>query len=128
MYLECARYLQLRIQRLVNSATSNEDSDNNDEDQTQDVSHLIRDHEDVESAAKRHINLLKEIYSKAEANDVHSTNLNLDQVDFLSSINEMEEAYQLLAGARKRGDCNSTLFIRWANLSHDMTTNGLPQN
>ena len=125
MYLECARYLQLRIQRLVNSATSNRDSDDDDEDQTQDVSYLIRDHEDVESAVKRHSNLLKEIYSKAEANNVHSTNLTLDQVDFLSSNNEMEEAYQLLAGAIKRGDCNSTLFIRWANLSDDMTTNGL---
>ena len=125
MYLECARYLQLRIRRLVEFAEADQDEDE-DEVPSEDVSYLLSENEDAESAVKRHSTLLKELYSKARANGVRSSSLTLDQVDFLSSNGEMEEADELMNQVlHQNGDTNAKLFLQWASLSQEMVNREL---
>jgi U3 small nucleolar RNA-associated protein 6 len=125
MYLECARYLQLRIRRLVEFAEADQDEEE-DEVPSEDVSYLLSENEDAESAVKRHSSLLKELYSKAQANGVRSSGLTLDQVDFLSSNGEMEEADELMNQAlHQNGDTNAKLFLQWASLSQEMVNREL---
>ena len=125
MYLECTRYLQMRIQRLL---ALQELQDDNDGEQSDSASYLIRESEDAESAVNRHSNILKELYSRAEANGVYSSNLVLNQADYLSSNGKFEEADKLLGQTIEKGDVNAHLFIRWANLSREMAENGMTPN
>jgi hypothetical protein len=125
MYLECAKYLQLRIQRLEEFSSAEEDVEEDEE--PEDVSYLLTENEDVGSAMKRHLCLLKELYANAEAAGAHSCSLTFDQVEFLSNNDEMEAADDLLNRiiVESGRDINASLFIRWANLSRDMIENKL---
>ena len=50
MYLECARFLRLRIQRLLDSSQNNENSEENDEEE--DVTFLLYQEEDLEAHSR----------------------------------------------------------------------------
>eukprot|EP01082_Thalassiosira_pseudonana_P006858 g15074.t1 g15074 contig21:491999-494559(-) len=118
MYLEGARYLRLRIQRLV----GNTDDDEEEED---DVSYLMLQGEDVQTAVQRHVGLLDWLYSKATENGISSTSLTLDQVDFLLSDDEAEKAEKLLCTVSSSSDANAQLYLRWAQLSRELEASGV---
>ncbi|KAL7478833.1 hypothetical protein ACHAW6_004587 [Cyclotella cf. meneghiniana] len=121
MYLECARYLQIRIQRLINSQVGR----GVDEEQPEDISYLMCENETTYLAVKRHANLLKGLYARAEKNGVYSTDLTLDQVDFLVSSNEIDNADKLLGHVIANRDQKARLYIRWAKLSRQMEEKSL---
>jgi hypothetical protein len=123
MYLECARYLQLRIRRLAKSHRSGTESDDDDE-QSDDVSYLMNSEKDVDLAVQRHVKLLQELYSQAEASNVHSSSLTLDRVDFLANNDERKKAEGILEQAVNTGDTSVKIFLRWANLSREMANQG----
>lgn len=118
MYLEGARYLRLRIQRLV----GNTDDDEEEED---DVSYLLLQGEDVQTAVQRHVVLLDWLYSKATENGISSTSLTLDQVDSLLSDDEAEKAEKLLCTVSSSSDANAQLYLRWAQLSRELEASGV---
>jgi hypothetical protein len=118
MYLECARYLQLRIQRLAEYQAAGEEG--SEEEEPEDISYLLMANEDVSMAIERHSNLLKRLYANAKENGAGCTSLTLDQVDFMLSSNELAEANKLLGEAIASGDMNAQLFIHWANISQQM--------
>eukprot|EP00804_Cyclotella_cryptica_P013012 CCRYP_002328-RC/>CCRYP_002328-RC protein AED:0.03 eAED:0.03 QI:542/1/1/1/1/1/3/74/666 len=122
MYLECARYLQSRIQRLIDSQLVGRYIQ---EDGTEDVSYLMLESENVDMAVRRHSDLLKGLYPRADKNGVRSTSLTMDQVDFLVSDVELEKADKLLGHVTAKSDQNVHLFIRWANLSRQIEEKGL---
>ena len=121
MYLECSKYLQLRMRRLVQSQmTSSDETVDAGNEPNNDLTYLIRENEDVDSALARHSDLLEDLYSRAEEKTIHSCDLILDKVDFLASSNDLEASYALLEKAIESGETNCRLFLRWAGLSHEM--------
>jgi len=118
MYLEGARFLRLRIQRLLD----NDESSDEDEAE-EDVSHLIGKDEDANGAAQRHAHLLEELYENAKKKNISSTNLTLDHVDYLLSAGQSEKAEELLSNAVSASttDTNDArLWLRWAEISQQM--------
>mmetsp|Transcript_20083 Transcript_20083/g.43581 ORF Transcript_20083/g.43581 Transcript_20083/m.43581 type:complete len:765 (+) Transcript_20083:204-2498(+) len=114
MYLECARFLRLRTQRLLDASEGNDDED-------EDVSHLIGKEEDAKGAAQRHAHLLEALYENANKVNASSTNLTLDHVDFLLSSGQHQNAEQLLSSAVATEDVNDArLWLRWADISQRM--------
>ena len=120
MYLEGARFLRLRIQRLV-------DQDGGDEgEEEEDVSYLLQADEDSEGAAQRHVHLLEQLYAQAAEKNVTSVSLTLDHVDFLLSTDQISKAETLLrdtataSSTPTTDDDNARLWLRWAELSSQM--------
>jgi len=118
MYLECSRFLQLRIQRLLDEGQSS------DEDKDEGLSHLIGTDEDAKVAAKRHSGLLEELYQNAKEKNISSTNLTLDQVEYLCNEGQYQKAEELLSNAADSsaagGNNDARLWLRWAELSQQM--------
>ena len=115
MYLECTRFLRLRIQNLLDQNTDGDEDEDSD-------SHLIGPNEDAESAAQRHALVLEELYASAKSENVSSTNLLLDQVDFLLSTGQPAKAEQLLS-KEADGTSSSRIWLRWADISSRMVGN-----
>jgi len=119
MYLEGARFLRLRIQRLV-------DHKEGDEGEEEDVSYLLLADEDAEGAAQRHVHLLEQLYAQAAEKKVTSVSLTSDHVDFLLSTDQITKAETLLrdaatsSSASATDDNNARLWLRWAEISSQM--------
>jgi len=120
MYLEGARFLRLRIQRLVDNEEGDEGEDG------EDVSYLFQADKDAEGAAQRHVQLLEQLYAQASEKNVTSVSLTLDRVDFLLSTDQLTKAETLLRDAATASststtdDNNARLWLRWAEISSQM--------
>ncbi|KAL9180303.1 hypothetical protein ACHAXT_008273 [Thalassiosira profunda] len=114
MYVEASRFLRSRIQRLL------------DEEQGEDVSHLIWQNEDAQGAARRHARVLEGLYGYANAERITSTTLTLDHADFLLSTGQPEKAEVLLKEACSSvSDADVALWLRWAEISQKMAAASL---
>lgn len=113
MYLECARFLRMRIQLLL---------ERTEEDET---NYLLKSGEDAVQAAQRHAEMLDGIYSSANENKVSSISLTLDNADFLMSVGLPERADQLLGAACRVDTTDARLHLRWSNLSQRMEAAGM---
>ena len=63
------------------------------------------------------------LYSKAKENNVSSTDLTLDHIDFLLSMSQPQKAEQLLSDATARADASTTdvrLWLKWVELPRQM--------
>ncbi len=133
MYLECIRFLRIRIQLLrdyspdVNNST-HQDDDDDDEDGQNDASFLLNGDEDADSAARRHTLLLERLYANAKDKNISSPSLTLDQVDYLLDTGKPSEAESLLS--KTLSGTNTTknhvhLWLKWAELSQQMISAGI---
>lgn len=113
MYLECARFLRMRIQRLLEDRGDDE------------VNYLLQASEDSVQAAQRHAEILDGIYSLANENKVSSTSLTLDNANFLLSIGLPEKAEKLLAAACRVDIADASLQLRWSQVSQRMEAAGM---
>ena len=113
MYLECARFLRMRIRRLL---------ERRDEDV---LGYLLQTSEDSVQAAQRHAEILDGIYSSANQNKVSSPSLTLDNADFLLSIGLTEKAEKVLGAACRADIADATLQLRWSQVSQRMEAAGM---
>ena len=118
LYLEGARFLRMRIQRLLEYI---KEESNKEESIDDDVSYLITEGEDANGAVQRHISLLDELNESARKKNVSSTTLTLDYVDFLLSIEQYSKAEQLLSTTiASMSDVDASLWLRWAEISRQL--------
>lgn len=126
MYLECARFLRLRIRRLLDREVSIAEGGNADDaDDEDDVSHLIGPGGDARSAAVRHSRILSGLYDDAEAKNVSSAALVLDRVDYLLCAGRPIDAEGLLSRSVGKSDGSDAsgdvrLWLRWAEVAGRM--------
>jgi len=113
MYLECARFLRMRIQHLLDGTCDDE------------IKYLLQASEDSVQAAQRHAEMLDGIYSLANENKVSSTSLTLDNADFLLSIGLPEKAEKLLGAACRVDIADASLQLRWSQVSQRMEAAGM---
>jgi len=133
MYLECTRFLRIRIRLLREYSpdgnnNTHQDDDDDDEDGQNDTSFLLYEDEDAESAARRHALLLERLYANAKDKSLSSPSLTLDQVDYLLDNGKPTEAEFLLS--QTLSDSNTTknhvhLWLKWAELSERMISAGM---
>lgn len=112
MFLEGARFLRLRIRRLL---------DGDDEEAS---CYLIEGGEGPEGAARRHALRLEELYRKADESGATSTDLTLDHADFLLNTGRPGEAEAAL-GRAAPAKSDARLWLRWAEVSQKIETAGL---
>ena len=120
LFLECCRFLRLRIQRLL--VNNNQSGDDNKVEEEESVSHCIGDEEDSKVAAHRHANLLKELNQNSKKRGVSSANLTLDHVDFLLSKGQPKKVEELVGNAVSTSVAadatgKSRLWLQWAEIS-----------
>jgi len=129
MYLEAARFLRMRIRRLIDSGddagADRVGGGEEDDEYDNDVSYLVNEDEDVTVAARRHAALLEEVYERAAREDVASTALILDRVDYLLGVADgPREACVLLseavASSAAKDVNDARLWLRWAEISQQM--------
>eukprot|EP00985_Skeletonema_marinoi_P022360 scaffold14274_cov215-Skeletonema_marinoi.AAC.12 len=113
MYLECARFLRMRIKTLL---------EGRDEDE---IKYLLQPSENSVEAAQRHAEILDGIYLSANENKVSSTSLTLDNADFLLSIGLPAKAEQVLAAASRADIVDASLQLRWSQVSQRMEAAGM---
>eukprot|EP00984_Skeletonema_dohrnii_P013529 scaffold5596_cov132-Skeletonema_dohrnii-CCMP3373.AAC.9 len=113
MYLECARFLRMRIKTLL---------EGRDEDE---IKYLLQPSENSVQAAQRHAEILDGIYLSANENKVSSTSLTLDNADFLLSIGLPAKAEQVLAAASRADIVDASLQLRWSQVSQRMEAAGM---
>ena len=113
MYLECARFLRMRIQQLLEGADQDE------------IKYLLQANEDAVQSAQRHAELLEGIYSSAKKSNVSSNSLTLDNADFLLSVGLPERAEQLLGTACRSNLTDARLQLRWSQVSQRMEAAGI---
>ena len=115
MYLEGSRFLQARIQRLL------EHDQNATEGEEEDVAHLLEKGEDARGAARRHFRLLEQLYAQADEKEISSVHFTLDRAEHLLRLGQKERANALLSAASEsaadaRGD-GALLWLRWADVA-----------
>lgn len=113
MYLECARFLRMRITALLEGRDDNE------------IKYLLQANEDAVQSAQRHAEILDRIYSLANENKVSSTALTLDNASFLLSIGLPAKAEQILAAASRVDVVDASLQLRWSQVSQRMKRAGM---
>ncbi len=124
LYLECARFLRMRIQGLLEYMRSNSDKEvciDDDDDYVVDVTYLIQEGENAGRAAQRLTCVLEELYESAKKKNVSSTTLTLDYVDFLLSVDQTVKAEQLLSSTiTSMADVDVPLWLRWVEISRQL--------
>lgn len=111
MYFEGSQFLRLRIQSLLEY----------ENDEGEDVSHLIGNDEDAEKASQRHVLLLEALYQNAKEKDIFSASLTLDQVDFMLSTEQPKKAEKLLRDVvSSNKDGEAQLWLRWAEIAKQL--------
>jgi len=111
MYFEGSQFLRLRIQSLLEY----------ENDEGEDVSHLIGNDEDAEKASQRHVLLLEALYQNAKEKDIFSASLTLDQVDFMLSTEQPKKAEKLLSDVvSSNKDGEAQLWLRWAEIAKQL--------
>lgn len=129
MYLEAARFLRMRIRSLVDSGddagADRPGGGEEDDEYDNDVSYLVNEGEDATGAARRHAALLEEVHVRAAREDVASTALILDRVDYLLGVADgPREAGVLLseavASSAAKDVDDARLWLRWAEISQQM--------
>ena len=128
MFLEGACFLRRRIRRLIDSG--NEDADregggDEDGEYDGDVSYLVDEGEDATGSARRHAALLEEVYERAAREDVTSTALILDRVDYLLSVadgprNASVLLSEAVASSAAKDVDDPRLWLRWAEISQQI--------
>ena len=113
MYLECARFLRMRIETLLEAREEDE------------IKHLLEASENSVQAAQRHAEILDGIYVSANENKVSSTPLTIDNADFLLSIGLPKKAEQVLCAASRDTIEDANLQLRWAQVSQRMQSAGM---
>ncbi len=113
MYLECARFLRMRIKALLEGRDDNE------------IKYLLQANENSVQSAQRHAEILDGIYLSATENKVSSTSLTLDNADFLLSIGLPAKAEQILAAASRVDIVDASLQLRWSQVSQRMKAAGM---
>lgn len=108
MYLECARFLRMRITSLLEASDDNE------------IKYLLQANENSVQSAQRHAEILDGIYSSASENKVSSSALTLDNASFLLSIGLPAKAEQILAAASRADTADASLQLRWSQVTQRM--------
>ena len=114
MYLECARFLRMRIKSLLEGSGADNE-----------IKYLLQASENSVQAAQRHAEILDGIYLSANENKVSSTALTLDNADFLLSIGLPVKAEQVLAAAARADNEDANLQLRWSQVSQRMEAAGM---
>lgn len=113
MYLECARFLRMRIQQLLEETDQDE------------IKHLLQANENPVQSAQRHAELLERIYSSAKESNVSSNSLTLDNADFFLSVGLPERGEELLGTACRSNLTDARLQLRWSQVSQRMEAAGM---